>query len=98
MWYCNKLRFNTLLKNLKLFRKVTAQAEEAGKGSSRTGKTAGFGPGKATGPAPSNKAAFRATLWTNLDQVILFYKALLTLLVVNIFYNFYSIFFCFPTI
>ena len=51
-----------------LFRKVTAQAEEAGKGRSGAGSKPA-GPGKASGLAPSNKAAFRATLWTNLDQV-----------------------------
>lgn len=62
-------KFKTQATDLLDIRKITAQAEEAGKGSVRsTGHP--HGPGKASGTAPSNKAAFRATLWTNLDQVL----------------------------
>lgn len=51
-------------------RKISAAADEAGKGGSKNGGASkGGGPGKASMPAPSNMAAFRATLWTNLDQV-----------------------------
>ena len=51
-------------------RKISAAADEAGKGGSKNGGASkGGGPGKASMPAPSNMAAFRATLWTNLNQV-----------------------------
>ena len=57
-------------------------AEEAGKGSGSKaggGTSKPSGPGKASMPAPSNMAAFRATLWTNLDQVhTFFYKYLMS--------------------
>jgi len=54
-------------------RKISVTAEEAGKGSGSKaggGTSKPSGPGKASMPAPSNMAAFRATLWTNLDQVV----------------------------
>jgi len=51
-------------------RKISATAEEAGKGSKVGGATKAAAPGKAAMPAASNMAAFRATLWTNLDQVL----------------------------
>ena len=54
-------------------RKISATADEASKagsggGGGGVGKIGG-GPGKAAMPGPSNLAAFRATLWTHLDQV-----------------------------
>ena len=78
-WFC-LIKFNTRFLNMfceifsKIFllssRKISAAADEAGKGGSKNGGASkGGGPGKASMPAPSNMAAFRATLWTNLDQV-----------------------------
>ena len=78
-WFC-LIKFNTRFLNMfceifsKIFllssRKISAAADEAGKGGSKNvGASKGGGPGKASMPAPSNMAAFRATLWTNLDQV-----------------------------
>jgi hypothetical protein len=52
-----------------LFRKISATADEAGKAGGGGGGGAKSGPGKAAMPGPSNLAAFRATLWTHLDQV-----------------------------
>jgi len=51
-------------------RKISAAAEESGKGVKTNPSPKPTGPGKASMPAPSNMAAFRATLWTNLDQVM----------------------------
>ena len=54
-------------------RKISATADEASKagsgGGGGGGGKIGGGPGKAAMPGPSNLAAFRATLWTHLDQV-----------------------------
>jgi hypothetical protein len=58
-----------------LNRKISATADEASKGgsggggASGAGGKSGGGPGKAAMPGPTNLAAFRATLWTHLDQV-----------------------------
>ncbi|XP_023320324.1 conserved oligomeric Golgi complex subunit 5-like [Eurytemora carolleeae] len=64
-------RLKTQASDLLDIRKISAAADEAGKGGSKNGGASkGGGPGKASMPAPSNMAAFRATLWTNLDQVL----------------------------
>ena len=56
-------------------KKITSTAEESssssggGKGTGGTNGR-GAGPGRAAMPGPGNMAAFRATLWTNVDHLL----------------------------
>ena len=63
-------KMKTMFTDLLDIKKITSTAEESS-GSSAGGTAGrGAGPGRAAMPGPGNMAAFRATLWTNVDHLL----------------------------